>query len=67
MDKIWVRGEDVSMTGGLLDRGASRGGTQGGQREEAGEYSVPDSEGMVFEAGCGCSENTEEFQVRCRK
>ena len=34
------------------------------QREVAVEFSVPDSEGMVFEAACGCFDNTEEFHMR---
>ena len=49
------------MTGGLLDRGPSRCDPKRGQRDVADESSAPDSEGMVFEAACGCFENTEEF------
>ena len=43
---------------------ASRCDSKRGQREVAGESSVPDSEGMVFEAACGCCDNTEEIHVR---
>ena len=46
-----------------LDRGVSRCDPKRGQREVAGEFSVLDPEGMVFEAACGCIENTEEFHV----
>ena len=52
------------MTGGLLDRGASRCDPKRGQREVAGEFYVIESEGMVFEAACGCF---EEIHVLCRK
>ena len=38
-----------------------------GQREVAGEFSVPDSEGLVFEAARGGIENTEECHVRVDK
>ena len=38
------------MTGGLLDRGPSRWDPKRGLREVAGEFSVPESEGLVFEA-----------------
>ena len=51
------------MTGGLLGFGAFRCGPKGGQREIAGEFSVPDSEGVVFESVCGCFEDTEEKRV----
>ena len=37
------------MARGLLDRGPSRWDPKLRQREAAGEFSVPDSEGMVFE------------------
>ena len=43
-----VGGEDLSITGGLLDRGPGRCGSNRGQREVAVEFSVPDSEGMVL-------------------
>ena len=68
-----VRGEDLSrtgdrsMTGGWLDRGASRCDPKRGQREVAGEFSVTDSEGIVFDAVCGCCESEEEFHVRYRE
>ena len=55
------------MTGSLLDRGLSRCDPKRGQREVPGEYSVPNSEGVVFEAACGSFENTEEFHVRLGK
>ena len=64
---ILVRGKDLSMTGGSLDRGASRCDPKRGQRQAASEFSVPDSEGKVFEgAGC-CFENAEEFHGRHRE
>ena len=51
----------------LLDCGPSRFDPKRGQREVAGEFSEPDSEGMVFEAACGCCENAEELYVRLNK
>ena len=39
------------MTGGLLDRGASRCDPKRGQREVAGEFSVPDFEGYSVRGG----------------
>ena len=56
-----VRGEGLSMTGGLLDRGASP------LRPQAGEFSAPDSEGKALETACGCFENAEEFHGRYRE
>ena len=53
---IQVRGEDLSMAGGLLDRGPFRCDPERGQREVAGEVSVPDFEGMVLEVAFGAVE-----------
>ena len=58
-----------------MERGPSRFDPKRGQREIAGEFSEPNSEGTVFEfAGwslssplCGCFMNAEEFQVRLDK
>ena len=64
---VWVRGQDGSVTEDLLDRGTSRCASKRGQREVAVEFSVPDSEGVLFEVACGCFEHTAEFHVRFRK
>ena len=56
-----------TLCGGLLNRGPSGCDPKRGQREEAGEFSVADSDGMVFEAACGCIENAEEVYVRLDK
>ena len=61
-----VRGKDLSMTG-FAGSCPSRYDPKRGQREVAGEFSVPDSEGMVFEAARGGIENTEECHVRVDK
>ena len=58
--------KNLSLTGGSL-QGPSRCDPKRGQRELASEFSVPDSEDMVFEAGCDLLENTEEFHVRLGK
>ena len=63
----FVGKKDLSITGGLLDRGTSCFGPKRGQWEVAGEFSAPDSDGVLFEAACGCFEITAEFHVRCRK
>ena len=54
------------MLGGLFGRGAFHGDPKCGSREVAGEFSVPDFEGLVFEIACGCFENAEEFHGRYR-
>ena len=55
------------MTGDLLDRGASRCDPKRGQLEVAGEFSVSDSEGRVFEAACGGDPGgTSEFDTKRR-
>ena len=42
-------------------RGSSRCDSKRGQQKVTGRFSVPDSEGKVFEAACGCFESTEEL------
>ena len=51
-----------------MEGSCSRCGPERGQREVAGEFSVPDSEDTVFEASCDFLENKEEqFHVRLDK